>query len=59
MAPRFAIVSYYLYTKNAGNFCTDNTEASHAPCALERGQSWLEGGGNNISENRFSTEQKK
>ena len=32
-----AIVSYYLYTKNTGNFCTGNTEASHAPCALEGG----------------------
>ena len=31
MAPRFEIVSYYLYTKNTGNFCTGNTEASHAP----------------------------
>jgi hypothetical protein len=26
-----AIVSYYPYTKNTGNFCTGNTGASHAP----------------------------
>ncbi len=40
-----AIVSYYLYTKNKKEiFVQVILKASHAPCALERGQGWRKGG---------------